>query len=113
MTKRNKGFTLIELLVVIAIIGILAGIVVVSLGSARNKAKDTAIKADLASLRSAAELYAMNNDESYIGFCDDDTEGAGRAKSEIDSLNGDKDVNCYETATMWAAYAELNDGHTW
>ncbi len=55
--KRTGGFTLIELLVVIAIIGVLAGIVVTSLNSARAKSRDARRKADLKQLYTALNLY--------------------------------------------------------
>lgn len=53
----NKGFTLIELLVVIAIIGLLASIILVSLNSAREKARDTRRVADIKQIQIALELY--------------------------------------------------------
>lgn len=62
---RTRGFTLIELLVVIAIIGILSGIVLTSLGTARNKAKDASAKASLASMRAQAELAANSSTGQY------------------------------------------------
>ena len=66
----NKGFTLIELLVVIAIIGLLASIVLVSLNSARSRARDTKRKADLKQIRTALEMYYdSNNKYPQAGSC--------------------------------------------
>jgi type II secretion system protein G len=60
-TYSKKGFTLVELLVVIAIIGILSSVVVVSLNSARSKARDTKRVADISNLRIALEAYYDSN----------------------------------------------------
>jgi prepilin-type N-terminal cleavage/methylation domain-containing protein len=55
--KNKKGFTLIELLVVIAIIGILATIVLVSLNTARQKARDARRSSDVRQIALAMEMY--------------------------------------------------------
>ena len=57
----RKGFTLIELLVVIAIIGLLSSVVLASLTTARDKARDASRIAAFNGIRNALELYKTTN----------------------------------------------------
>jgi len=115
MMKR-KGFTLIELLVVIAIIGILASIVLVSLGGARTRAKDARIQSSMSQIRSSAELYLSDNN-TYVGMkancCDAAAMPAAGPCRDIYTLCGDIDTqngttvgkpNFNESATDYCAY---------
>ncbi len=59
--KSQKGFTLVELLVVIAIIGILATLLLLQLGVARQRARDAKRIVDINQVRTATELYFDDN----------------------------------------------------
>jgi prepilin-type N-terminal cleavage/methylation domain-containing protein len=64
--KNSKGFTLVELLVVIAIIGLLSTLAIISLGSIREKSRDTKRVNDMGALLKAMELV-----RSEVGGYDD------------------------------------------
>lgn len=58
MHKRsNRAFTLIEILVVITIISILSGILYAAFGTAKEDAKNKALKTELKEVQLALELY--------------------------------------------------------
>jgi general secretion pathway protein G len=60
---RSFGFTLTELLVVIAIIGILAGVLLPNLTTARAKGRDSRRVAEIKQIQLALALYQdVNND---------------------------------------------------
>jgi general secretion pathway protein G len=59
--RGQAGFTLIELLIVIAIIGLIAAIAIPNLQSALNKARQGRTLADIRTIGSALETYAVDN----------------------------------------------------
>jgi general secretion pathway protein G len=62
MLKRDsKGFTLIELLIVVAIIGIIAAIAIPNLLNAIDRGKQKRTMADMRSIGTAVESYAVDN----------------------------------------------------
>jgi len=93
--KENLlGFTLVELLVVISIIGLLSSFAVVSLNTARAKARDALRKGDMAQIRTALNLYYDNN-LRYPTSVDCDNFVADPAP--YGATRDDVGANCYTT----------------
>lgn len=64
----KKGFTLIELLFVLAIISIIAGIGISNMSGSTDAAENTAIKANIRNAITEAQLYYIDNNQSYVGW---------------------------------------------
>ncbi len=87
--RRYRGFSLIELVIVVVIIGIIAAIAIPRMSRGAEGAADGALKADLAVMRSALDLFvaehvgtkpssAANFDAEMTGKTDiNGTAGAG------------------------------------
>ena len=64
----RPGFSLIELVIVVVIIGILAAIAIPRLSRGSAGATDAALSGDLAVIRKAIDLYAVEHNGSYPAF---------------------------------------------
>ena len=65
-TPRRRGFTLVELLTVIAILGLLMGILLPTLGRARDRAKQNVCLSRLRPLASATVIYLNENRDTFF-----------------------------------------------
>jgi prepilin-type N-terminal cleavage/methylation domain-containing protein len=132
MILHRRGFTLMELLVVMSIIGILSGIVLAALTSARNRSFDVAVKDNLGHLRTQAGLYHDNNSHYGDGIGITPTDcftpvtsmfqtdpviesmiDAAEDASRAGNVQCTTDASPGTNANAWSAEAPLIEGGSW
>ena len=113
MTKNSQrlraGFTLIELLTVIAIIGILAAIIIPTVGSVQKRAKRTANGSNLRQLGQSALIYAQDNKDRLPGL-NLDSSTTNFARPRTGATSGTT-VHLYAAAL--AVSGGVNDANFW
>jgi prepilin-type N-terminal cleavage/methylation domain-containing protein len=105
---RQRGFTLLELLVVLAIIGLLAGIIMLALNSARNKARDAKRAGDMRQMITALEQYYSQRSSYPTGTAS--IAAGGALLSDSNSFNGGSEPFVPNYIPLLPAAPKPNDG---
>ena len=90
---KNRGFSLIEIVVAVAIMGILSGIVGLKLRGYIANSKDTKAVATLNTLRVAAQLYQVDNEDTLIDTASLTTYDEQKVKDALKKLEPYLDNN--------------------
>jgi general secretion pathway protein G len=81
MKTKRSAFTLVELVVVVLILGIIATVAVPRVVRSATSASESALKQDLASIRSAIELYSNDHGGTFPGAVADGLSNAANSEA--------------------------------
>lgn len=86
--KNKQGFTIVELLIVVIVIAILATITIVGFNGIQNRAKDSALKSEISTMRKQLSVFATTNSDTYpssINSCPTPVTGAACIAAETNN----------------------------
>lgn len=106
---REAGFTLIELMIVMAIIGVLAAIAIPSYVNTVRRAKESALREDLHTMRDAISSYTVDKEKSPNGL--DDLVQAGYLKTvPKDPITDRNDTWIADQGSDYSSIEEIQSG---
>lgn len=103
--RKEAGFTIVELLVVIVVIGVLAAITVVAFNGVQDRAHQSKINADIATIVKAVHLARTNAGTNLFTIT-----GIYTEEHCLNQVNGTDLATLPQTHECWTKYNEaLND----
>lgn len=117
--NSSKSLTIIIVFVValfvISVIGILSSVVLASLSSARDKGMDSAIKSSINNLAISGEIYYLENNDTYLGFCEQSDIVEGLELAADSDLEDDEPgkYECNDSEDRFAITAPLSTDSHW
>lgn len=113
MKRKNKGFTLVEVIVILVILAVLAAVLIPSMSTYIDKARDKQIIANarsayVAAQTLASECYGIGKIEQF-GTAEDYTENDILKLAQLDELEGvdiEFGVNTADATLTYFKYTE-------
>jgi len=113
--RRSKGFTLVELLVVVGIIAMLVGILMPTLGRAREIAQMSICAANLNSIGKGIQLHLTEFDDKFplMSHAENggDTDAALSTSTDSDNVDSTLGTNAMQNVWVLIAKGTLQEEH--
>jgi len=104
MKRENTGFSLVELVIVIVILGIIAAVAIPRITSGSRNAGESALRANLQTLRNAIDWYYAEHGNTFPGAKTDGTNALDTPEAFITQLTQFSKADGTVSATPDAAF---------